>query len=380
MSHIHLGGQGSPTSQGRSCHLTNVLNRRWVFHIAAIVMTAVFVLSLGIRESRPSLLLERRVAVLRKSTGHISFRIRNPDYVPDFKSFVHTSLIRPLHLLFAEPIVLLVTIMSAVSFGLIYFFAEALPVVYGSFGFSERQASLAFIPIGIGLMGGVFTRLYDRRILQRRRKQNKPLEPEDKLVGFAIAAPVLAISLWIFAWTIPPRAPHVHWIVSMFALILAGFAANEFDCTLAGYLSDSYTIYAASAYAGLSLLRTFACAAFPLFGHQMYTGLGSNVASSILAVVATVFCFCPIIFLKYGKRIREASKFARYSLTVYRDNQLEDDGDEVDEVGRQMEDASRVVSLEQTDRAVSLDEVSGSVSLADTSTTVSMEEKSVREV
>lgn len=343
-------------------------------------MTVVFVLSLGIRESRPSLLLERRVAALRKSTGHISFRVRNPDYVPNFKSFIHTSLIRPLHLLFAEPIVLLVTIMSAVAFGLIYFFAEALPVVYGSFGFSERQASLAFIPIGIGLVGGVFTRLYDRRVLQRRRKQNKSLEPEDKLVGFAIAAPILAISLWIFAWTVPPLVPHVHWIVSMSALVLAGFAANEFDCTLAGYLSDSYTIYAASAYAGLSLLRTFACAAFPLFGHEMYTGLGSNVASSILASVATVFCICPIIFLKYGKRIREASKFARYSLTVYRDSGLEDDGDEVDEVGRQMEDASRAVSLEKVDGAVSLGQASGIVSLADTSSTVSMEEKLVLKV
>ena len=107
----------------------------------------------------------------------------------------------------------------------------------------------------------------------------------------------------------------------------------------------------------------------------MYAGLGSNVASSILATVATVFCICPVVFLKYGKRIREASQFARYSLAVYRDNRLEDDGDEVDEVGRQMEDASRVVSLEKDDGAGSLDEVAGVVSLADTSRTVSMEER-----
>ncbi|KAA6414682.1 MAG: MFS multidrug transporter [Lasallia pustulata] len=357
-----------------STYITYSFGWRWVFHIAAIVMTVVFVLSLGIKESRPSLLLERRVAILRKSTGNISFRIRNPDYVPDFKSFIHSSLIRPLHLLFTEPIVFLVTIMSAVTFGVIYFFAEALPVVYSSFGFTERQASLAFIPIGIGLGGGVFIRLYDRRVLQRRRQQNKPLEPEDKLVGFAIAAPVLAISLWFFAWTVPPLVPHVHWLVSMSALVLAGFAANEFDCTLAGYLSDSYTIYAASAYAGLSLLRTFACAAFPLFAHEMYAGLGSNVASSILATVATVFCICPFVFLKYGKRIREASQFARYSLAVYRDNRLEENGDEVDEVGRQMEDASRVVSLGKDDGAGSLDEAAGVVPLADTFRTVSMEE------
>ena len=163
----------------------------------------------------------------------------------------------------------------------------------------------------------------------------------------------------------------------MLALALSGFAANEFDCTLAGYLADSYSIYAASSYASLTLLRTFACAAFPVFGHQMYTGLGSNVASSILAAVATVFCVCPVIFLKYGKRIREASKFARYSLTVYRDNQVEDGGDEVDEVGRQMDNASRSVSLVGIDGAVSLQPTSRTVSLEGSSGAVSLEEKSV---
>lgn len=56
---------------------------------------------------------------------------------------------------------------------------------------------------------------------------------------------------------------------------------------------------------------------FPLFGTRMFDGLGANVASSILAALATLFCVVPPLFIKYGKRIRGRSKFARYSLQVY---------------------------------------------------------------
>ena len=57
----------------------------------------------------------------------------------------------------------------------------------------------------------------------------------------------------------------------------------------------------------------------------MYVGLGSNWASVVLACVATVFCVTPILFLKFGKGIRQRSKFARYSLAVNHETQIEDD-------------------------------------------------------
>lgn len=264
------------------------------------------------------------MAALRASTSNHSFKIRNPDATPDLKTFINVFLIRPVRLLFTEPIIIMISIMGSVVCATFWLMAEALLVVYGSFGFSERHASLAFLPIGIGLFFGILTRLYDTRILSDRRKKGKTLEPEDKLFGFAIAAPTLAISFWWFAWTIPPHV-HNHWIVSMIALAPVGFALNEFLYTLSGYLADSYTIYAASAFAGLLLSRSFVTAAILPFTYPMFTNLGANVASSILASVATVFCIAPIVLIRYGKRIRLASKFAKYSLSAYQDNQVEDD-------------------------------------------------------
>ena len=134
-----------------------------MFYISTIITGVTFVMCLFIKESRPSLLLERKVAALRTSTSHASFRTRNPDAAPDFRTFIQVFLVRPLHRLFTQPIIIMISIMGSVVCATFWLFVEALLIVYGSFGFSERHASLAFIPIGIGLFFGIFTRLYDQR-------------------------------------------------------------------------------------------------------------------------------------------------------------------------------------------------------------------------
>jgi len=95
-----------------------------------------------------------------------------------------------------------------------------------------------------------------------------------------------------------------------------GFAANEFAYTLNAYLSDSYTIYASSSLTALAFLRGVVSGVMPLFAHHMFTGLGSNVAGSVIAAVATLFCVMPFVFFRYGKSMREKSRFARQSVEM----------------------------------------------------------------
>lgn len=42
----------------------------------------------------------------------------------------------------------------------------------------------------------------------------------------------------------------------------------------------------------------------------MFEGLGSNVSGSILAAIATVFCFVAVWFWRHGADARERSRFA----------------------------------------------------------------------
>lgn len=296
--------------------------RQYIFYIAAAVTAVNAVLFLFIRESRPSLLLAQTVTQLKQATNDDTLFVQNPDHYPGFHDFVRTALFRPVHLLFTEPIVFVVSIMTAIAFGLIYLFTEALQVVYREYGFSIPQTSLSYIVIAIGLFFGFLVRLFDHKAVQKRKKAGTNTKPEDMLTGFTIAAPVLAIALWWFAWTVPPRV-HTHWSVSMVALIPIGFAFNEIDNVLAGYMSDSYTLYSASAFASLSIVRTLFSATFPLFGRQMYENLSPNYASTIVAALATIACVSPILLLRYGERLRERSKFARYSLKVHNENAVD---------------------------------------------------------
>ncbi|KAJ5793030.1 MFS multidrug transporter [Penicillium pulvis] len=303
-----------------STYITAHLGWRWVFYIAAIVMAVLTAFISCIRESRPSLLL------VREECGIATLTALNPDHTPDLKTWARLSLFRPIELFFTEPIVCMVATISAVAFALIYMFTEALPPVYQSMGFSETSSSLPFLAIIIGLILGLFTRIQDHRMISKYDKEGLPLEPEHKLLGFCIGAPMFAAGLWWFAWTIPPLVENVHWIVSTASLVLIGYAINEFDAVLAGYLADSYLSFAASGFAALSLVRSLMSGAFPLFATQMFDGLGANVAASVLAALATVFCIVPPLFTRYGKKIRARSKFARYSLQVYEENGVDKNG------------------------------------------------------
>ncbi|KAL9095706.1 MAG: hypothetical protein Q9165_002138 [Trypethelium subeluteriae] len=293
-----------------SSYATSSIGWRWTFYITAAVAGAAFLCILAIRESRADLLLQRKVKALREAYPGSSFPVLTENHVPDLRTFVRVALLRPLQLLLTEPIVTMISLMSAIAFALIYLFTSVLPIVYGSFGFSNQQTSLAFIPIGIGFLCCILTRVYDHRLIARHEARGIPLLPESKLTGFAIAAPALAIGLWWFAWTVPPAVLSAPWIVSMLSLVPVGFAINEFDCVLVGYLSDAYANYSSSAYAALCLLRSLFSAVFPLFSEQMYDSLGVNYASTILAAIASVACVSPYVLIRWGHRIRSASKFA----------------------------------------------------------------------
>jgi hypothetical protein len=108
-----------------------------------------------IKESRASKRLAKRLDLVRKKTGITHFRIANPDYTPDIQTFVKVALRRPVRLFFTDPIVTIISIMSAVGWALIYLLTGALPVIYGAYGLSWSQSSLIFFIIEGGIFFGI---------------------------------------------------------------------------------------------------------------------------------------------------------------------------------------------------------------------------------
>ncbi|KAF3006312.1 hypothetical protein E8E14_000271 [Neopestalotiopsis sp. 37M] len=310
-----------------SAYIIVALEWRWVFYIAAIISATTTLFLFTLRESRPTLLLAREVAMIRKNNTELGdLKALDPDFTPDIRAFVRLALGRPARLLFTEPIIFMVAVISAVAAAIIYLFTVSLPTVYENLGFSTEAASLPFLAIGLGIILSVLTRFLDDRIVARCKRQGRLLAPEDKLLGFSIGAPALAIGTWWFAWTIPPRVPGVPWIVPTLALVLIGYANNEFDTVLVGYVADSYLSYASSGFAAVALLRSVLSATFPLFAPRMFESLSANVAMSVIAALSTLFCVVPKLFNKYGERIRAKSAFAKYSLELYEENGVDESG------------------------------------------------------
>lgn len=141
-------------------------------------------------------------------------------------------------------------------------------------------------------------------------------------MGFAFAAPALAIGLFWFAWTVPPAAANLHWIVPTLALVPIGFAVNEIAYTLSGFLADSYLLYSASAFSGLAFVRAIISGLMTLVAQPMYTNMTANTATSVLAGLAVLFCIAPWVFFNFSRRLRKASPFARYSIERNRATQV----------------------------------------------------------
>ncbi|KLJ07801.1 MFS transporter, DHA1 family, multidrug resistance protein [Blastomyces silverae] len=76
------------------------------------------------------------------------------------------------------------------------------------------------------------------------------------------------------------------------------------------YIIDAYLLFAASAIAANTLLRSIAGAAFPLFSERLFAALGVNWTGTLLGCIAIALAPIPVIFYIYGARIRAHSKFS----------------------------------------------------------------------
>lgn len=304
-----------------AAYVTHVCGWRWVFYIATIVAGLSAVLSLGVRESKATQLLDSKAKAIQAETGRSNFHaVDSPSSSSStghfsLRAFARDELVRPLTFLVTEPIVAFCSALCGVAFGLIYGLTEGLTVTYTTppfdQTFSETSSSLAFLALLVGILLDVLPRFYDDHLFRTFRQQRRRLQPESKIRSLALTGPLLAVGLWLFAWTVPPRVPTVPWPVSMLGLVLIGLAATDFSYVLFGYVTDAYGPYAASAVSCLSTTRTVAAAVFPLFAYQMFSGLGANLAATILAAVATLFgLVAPFLFLGYGDVLRRRSKAA----------------------------------------------------------------------
>jgi len=149
-----------------------------------------------------------------------------------------------------------------------------------------------------------------RKMINAHKKDAEGNVPPEAMMSIVcIAAVLVPIGELVFAWTCYPVK--IHWAISIAAGIPFGFGNGAIFIYAGNYLAYSYGIYAASAMAGNAVMRSFLGGTLPLAGPSMYRALGPNWAGTLLGVLLVLIIPIPVLFYKFGSRIREKSTLIR---------------------------------------------------------------------
>jgi hypothetical protein len=188
----------------------------------------------------------------------------------------------------------------------------AYPIVFtGIRGWTIAMSGLAFVGIGIGSMSIIVLEPLIRRMINSHKPDPETGDPppEAMMSIVCIAACLTPIGQLWFAWTCVPAS--IHWAAPIAAGIPFGAGNTAVFIYASNYLVHSYGIYAASAMAGNTVIRSLLGGTLPLAGPALYAKIGANWAGTLLGLLEVVIIPIPFMFYRYGAKIRMKSSLIR---------------------------------------------------------------------
>jgi hypothetical protein len=294
------------------------LSWRWTQWLILFFGLVSYIITVPSRETYRKIILTNRAKRLNLPAPPSPL----PPGMSKIRFLLLVTLMRPMTMLFTEPIVTFFSTYTAFNFSVLFGFFAAFPIVFESpypdiqiYHFNTGEAGLVFLGLGLGVViaTGIFilmnNLIYRKKTLARRATGDfTPLPPEERLWPAMLGSFLLPLGLFWFAWT---ARPSIHWISPVLATIPFAMGNMLVFCSCVLYLIDTYgPLKGASAAAANGFLRYVVGAVFPLFTVQMYRGLGVGWATSLLGFLTCGLLPIPWVLWKFGPRIRERSSYA----------------------------------------------------------------------
>ena len=287
------------------------LGWRWTEFITAIMGFAFGTFGFfTVPETFAPILLSRRATKIRFATKNWAVRAKYDEQQVDLKSIMEKYLLRPFAMLFKEPILDLMTLYMSIIYGILYLLFEAYPIAFQEQrGMNSGTGALPFLSISLGVVIGVCIIIYTTktRFTRKFQENNGIVVPEERLIPMIIGGFLFPAGMFWFAWT---SSPEVTWAPQVISGVLIGAGVLMIFLQGLNYIIDCYVMYANSALAANTFLRSGFGAGFPLFATAMYHRLGVNWAASLLAFITAALFPVPILFFFYGHKIRKMSKYS----------------------------------------------------------------------
>jgi MFS family permease len=178
--------------------VTETKSWRWTQWVILFGVAFVFALTLGMAETYKKVILKSRA----KRLGVPGPPEPERTWAEAAKFFATKTVVRPLHMLFTEPIVTLFDLYVAFNFGLLNAFFAAFSWVFeNSYGFDLGVVGLTYLGQAVGSLVGLCIVLYVYRVYwtkeARRAEQNEPsgqMSPDRRLIVAKCGAPLIPIS------------------------------------------------------------------------------------------------------------------------------------------------------------------------------------------
>ncbi|KAL8832154.1 MAG: hypothetical protein Q9191_000427 [Dirinaria sp. TL-2023a] len=286
---------------------------RWVFW--AVSITDGFVQLLGLfflRETYPPKILGNKSRKLRNSTGNQSWHTKWETPNRTLSQILKAALVRPFILLGTQPIIQILALYMAFLYGVVYLVLTTLPILWTTrYHESIGIAGLNYISLGIGYLIGTQStaRINDviYQLLKERRGEGVG-RPEFRLPLLVPGSIFVPLGIFCYGWS---AQAHLHWIIPNVGLAIFGVGMKVATQCTQTYAVDTYPLYAASAGAANTFLRSLAGFSFPLFAPYMYDRLDYGWGSSLIAFLAIILGVpAPFVLWKHGPRLRAKSQFA----------------------------------------------------------------------
>ncbi|KAG1734007.1 major facilitator superfamily domain-containing protein [Suillus lakei] len=303
------------------------LGWRWVQWVHVMFTGAsVLVVILVLRETRSSIVLARIAKDTRKMTGDPRYRSSTEIDKPSMTSLIKISCTRPLYLLLTEPIVQSISLWCGFTWGVVFCLLESVTTEFQSvYNFTVSETGFVFLCQRkvillhtVGAIIGLIANMYQDTLY---RKYFPTKCQEARLYMACVAAIVLPVSMFIYAWTASPNIPWIAPLIGLTAFMSGTLVIYQISFL---YLADCYGPYASSAQAGQGLARNIMGLMFPLFTQQMFAGMTYKWGLTLWALLSLVMAPIPWVLFFYGSKIRSRSKVSRKILEA---EQQKRDGD-----------------------------------------------------
>jgi MFS transporter, DHA1 family, multidrug resistance protein len=256
------------------------------------------------------LLLDWKARQLRRVTGDNRYTSEHAQK-ESFLKRLEQTLPLPVTFFRTEPVIAVLGAYLVLCYILLFSFLSGFDYIFKkTYQLSPTFTGACFGSIAAGAttftLGapGLFAMTRSKTEHVRRRA----VEPEFRLWPVIIVAPFLPISLFWLGWTNYPSISIWSGLGAcfLFGMVLIAIYVSSYE-----YIIDSYGDHAAIALASITMVRYLISGGMVIAARPMYEGIGVHWTMTFLGIIAVILTPAPILFWKFGKKLREKSSYAK---------------------------------------------------------------------